>query len=77
MDMSIDIKSEEIQDVLKQLTRQDFLHVGMDQIAYINNSSDGMFSIHAADGSQISIMDSYDTALAAIHINDLQAVTLH
>lgn len=68
--------------LLKQLTIQDFLNVGLDQVAYIkcvegNLDSSDIYSIHAADGSQISVMDSYDTAVAAIRINDLFPVTVH
>lgn len=68
-------------EVLKQLSAQDFLDVGLDQVAYIRpiiNSGDneGYFSVHAADGSQLSVMDSYDTALAAVRMNDLYPVTL-
>ncbi len=67
---------------LNQLSLQDFLNVGLDQVAYIKHlktdkEAADTFTIHAADGSQISIMDSYDTALAAIRINDLFAVTVH
>lgn len=68
--------------VLEKLTIQDFLDVGMDQVAYIkrienSNPTKSIFSVHAADGSQISIMDSYDTAIAAIRGNDLFPVTVH
>jgi hypothetical protein len=67
---------------LKELTLQDFRDVGLDQIAYIKqvenvNKTAVNFSIHAADGSQISVMDSYDMALAAVRMSDLYPVTLH
>jgi len=75
-------ENEKTIDLLKELTIQDFLNVGIDQVAYIKKSSDvvqdkSSFSIHAADGSQISIMDSHDMALAAIRVNDLYPVTVH
>lgn len=68
--------------MLKQLSAQDFRDVGIDQVAYIkpvdgHNKTIGCFSIHAADGSQLSVMDSYDTAIAAVRMNDLYPVTLH
>jgi len=68
---------------LKDLSHQDFLDVGMDQIAYIRcvaaekKSDPETYVIHAADGSQISVMDSYDTAVAAIRMNDLFPITLN
>lgn len=79
----MDINHNDRPAVLKELSVQDFLDVGLNQIAYIRcletaeKSSSGSYSVHAADGSQISVMDSYDTAVAAIHINDLFPVTLH
>lgn len=68
--------------ILKQLTAQDFLDVGIDQVAYIkpietDSKTAEHYSVHAADGSQLSIMDSYDTAVAAVRMNDLFPVTLH
>ena len=76
------LEKENTMETLKELTNQDFLDVGMDQIAYIRRAKDmtatqEVFAIHAADGSQISIMDSYDMALAAIRVNDLFPVTVH
>jgi len=69
-------------DLLEKLTIQDFLNVGLDQVAYIKHlkndkASAEVFAVHAADGSQISILDSYDTAVDAIRGNDLFPVTVH
>ncbi len=69
------------EDRLKELSIQDFLDVGLNQVAYIrhmpsNDDGDRSYVIYGADGSQISVMDTYDTALAAIRINDLFPVTV-
>lgn len=71
------IEDEKTLELLKELSHQDFLDVGLNQVAYIKCSDNENFSIHAADGSQISVMDSYDTAIAAIRVNDLFPVTVH
>jgi hypothetical protein len=71
------IEDEKALELLKELSMQDFLSVGMDQVAYIRCLEDDNFSVHAADGSQISVMDSYDTAVATIRVNDLYPVTVH
>jgi hypothetical protein len=80
MDQNSNNHEDEL-DLLKSLTIQDFKKVGLDQIAYIREvdmpNDEGHFSIHAADGSQISIMDSYDMALVAVRMSDLHAVTVH
>ena len=71
------LEDEQTLELLKQLTIQDFLDVGLDQVAYIKCADERSYSVHAADGSQISVMDSYDTAIAAIRVNDLFPVTVH
>ena len=80
--MNNDFENENTVGLLEQLTTQDFLDVGMNQVAYIKQSSDPLdnqeiFSIYAADGSQISVMDSYDSAIAAVRVSDLYPVTVH
>ena len=66
----------------EELSVKEFLDVGMNKIAYIrqvdstDETAEETFAVYAADGSQISVMDSYDTAIAAIRINDLYPVTL-
>jgi hypothetical protein len=71
------VSEEKTLELLKELTIQDFLDVGLNQVAYIKCSKDKSFSVYAADGSQISVMDSYDTAVASIRVNDLFPVTVH
>ena len=76
-----DIKEDHYRNLLKKLSVDDFLHVGVNQIAYIKpldcNHDNASYSVHAADGTQISVMESYDMAIAAVRYNDMQPVTLH
>lgn len=67
----------EASDLLKRLSPQEFLGVGMDQIAYIRPVSGSGFSLHAADGTQLSIVSSYNAAVLTARTNDLYPVTLH
>ena len=65
---------------LKAMSEQDLLYLGMNEIAYIRpadgaNEGEG-FAIHAADGSQLSIMEDYDTAIAAARQNELEPIML-
>ena len=68
-------------NLLKELSIQDFLDVGLNQVAYIRRfdkqKTGNSYAIYAADGSQISVMDSYSSAVAVIRVNDLYPVTLH
>ncbi len=67
--------------LLKKLSEDDFLNVGVNQIAYVkpldHMSDKTSYSVHAADGTQISVMHSYDMAVAAVRYNDMHPVTLH
>lgn len=69
-----------VRNFLLSLSNQDFLNVGMHQIAYIRPvtlDEQRAFSIHAADGTPISVTQSFDTAVAAIRHNEMHPVTLH
>ena len=71
---------DEALELLKQLTHQDFLDIGLHQVAYIKRIDDkesDSYAVHAADGSQITVMESYDMAMATIKVNDLYPVTVH
>lgn len=67
-------------DILKNLSKQDFLNFGMQQVAYIRPvqiQSRQAYAIHAADGTPLSIMDTMDTALIAVRHNDMEPIRLH
>ena len=76
-----------IEDFFTELSVQDFLDVGLNQVAYIRrektkadqkseSNSAYNYVVYGADGAQISVMDSYDTAVVAIRLNDLHPVTV-
>ena len=71
--------SSDTQDFFKQLDWQDFLTLGIEQVAYIRPTQieDQLaYAICAADGTTLSVMESYESALGAIHSNDMDATTL-
>jgi hypothetical protein len=73
----MDPKHDQVRHLLEQLSAKDFLNIGLHQVAYIRSVPGGEFSVHAADGSLLSLVDSFDTALAAVRHNDMQPVTVH
>lgn len=80
--MSDSNKDNDVLKALAELSIKDFLTVGLDQVAYIKHiknldKASDAFAVHAADGSQLSVMESYDMALASLRLNDLHAVTVH
>lgn len=67
-------------DILKALSSDDFLGLGMEQIAYIRPivvRRQDAFAIHAADGTPLSIAESQESALILVRRNDLEPVTVH
>jgi len=69
----------ETQQFFKQLDPQDFLALGIEQVAYIRPmkiEDQSAFAICAADGTTLSVMESYESALGAIHNNDMDVTTL-
>ncbi len=62
------------------MSDQDLALLGMQHIAYLKPvATDGgtAYSIHAADGTRIALMDDRDLALAAILQHDMQPVALN
>ena len=65
---------------LKNLTQNDLLALGLNDIAYLKPATvDGkpVFAIHAADGSQLAYVESREVGLAAMQQYDLEPVSLH
>ncbi len=69
-----------VRDFLKGLSARDFLRIGMDEIAYVlplGGAQKSAFAVYAADGTQLSVLDTMDMAMATMRHNDLLPVTLH
>lgn len=70
---------EEGRQILRNLSNQDFLAFGVNQIAYIkptNVMGKNVFTLHGADGSALAIIDNFDAAVMAVRQNDMEPVTL-
>lgn len=65
-----------MKDMPKQISPQQLLYAGMNQIAYIRQSAEG-FEVHAADGSPMVTLDSLPDAMAAVRQYDMHPVTVH
>lgn len=71
-----------VRTMLAGLSPRDFLKIGMDEIAYVRPLSlrgipKPVYGVYAADGTQLSVLDSMDMAMATMRHNDLLPVTLH
>ena len=66
-------------EFFRDLKSNDFLNLGMEEVAYIRPTrieNQTAYVICAADGTTLSIVDSYENALGAIYSNDMSATTL-
>lgn len=50
--------------------------VGMETLAYIRPVSEG-FGVFAADGTQLAVFDSEESAYVTVRQNNLQPVSIH
>lgn len=67
-------------DLLRDLTTQDFLSFGLHDIAYIKAvevAGQKAFAVHAADGTPISVVESFDLAEMSIMQSELETVPVH
>ena len=65
---------------LEQISNQDFLALGVNDVAYIKPVEMGgqaVFAVHAADGQQIAVMANRDLAEAAIRRNEMEPLSIH
>ena len=70
----------DLERTLRGLSSQDFLSLGLSQVAYVKPlEQDGhsYFAVYAADGTEIAVLASRDAAYAAIRQHDMEPLTLH
>ncbi|HCI47216.1 MAG TPA: hypothetical protein DFI00_07965 [Rhodospirillaceae bacterium] len=62
------------------LTTQDFLTFGINDVAYIRTiMEDGAekYAVHAADGTELAVIDHLGQAIATIQHNELEVASVH
>jgi hypothetical protein len=72
-------KIEEGRNVLRNLSHQDFLAFGVNQLAYIKPVSvmgRQAFTLHGADGAPLAVIDSFEGAVIAARQNDMEPIPL-
>lgn len=73
-------ETTDVRDLMRNLSRQDFLNLGVSQIAYVREvevENKPAFAIYGADGSQINIAETTDGAASLLIQNDLEPITVH
>lgn len=75
-----DIDSIQPREILKNLSSQDFLNFGVEDVAYIRPvtvEGASAFAIHRADGTPISVAESMDAAIMSARYNDLEPLAVN
>ena len=65
---------------LKHLPAKDFAMLGLQYVAYVKpvvTQQQVAWSVHAADGSQIAVLNKRDVAFAAVRQQDLEPLSVH
>ncbi len=65
---------------LRQITPQDLAALGVPNIAYIKPKTvDGqlVFAVHAADGAELALLTSRESAFAAVKQNNMEPLSVH
>jgi len=66
--------------LFRHLSPEDFAAFGVDHMAYVKPvlvNGVAAFSIHAADGTPLTVLPDRDVASAAVRQNDLEPVSVH
>ena len=74
------MKNEPHSELLKHLSPQAFQAFGMGHVAYVRPvaiQNRKVFSLHAADGTALTLVDSLEGALVLARQNDLDPVKVH
>lgn len=70
----------EIFNKLRDISAQDFLALGKEQVAYVRPVKvDGKkaYAVHAADGTPMIVLESYNSAMNMLVREDMVPATLH
>lgn len=65
---------------LKTITSQDFLRLGVSEVAYIKPLQvigHTLYAVHAADGTPLAMAETAQAAAILARQNELQPVTIH
>jgi len=65
---------------IRHMSARELAYFGMQDIAYVKrivaNDAAG-YAIHAADGTQIAVLDDRDVAFATLRQHDLEPLSVH
>lgn len=73
-------RDQEVIDQLRQISPEGLSHLGTPDIAYarpIHAGQRTVFALHAADGAQVTVLESRDAVEIAARENEMILVSVH
>lgn len=67
-------------ETTRHMSLQDLAALGLSHVAYVKPVTiDGraVYAIHAADGTEMAVMEDRDVALTAIRVHNLEPMSVH
>jgi hypothetical protein len=67
-------------ETARHMSLQDLAALGLSHVAYVKPVTiDGraVYAIHAADGTEMAVMEDRDVALTAIRVHNLEPMSVH
>jgi hypothetical protein len=67
-------------ETIRQMSLKDLASLGLSHVAYVKPVTvDGraVYSIHAADGTEMAVMEDRDIAVTAIRVHNLEPMSVH
>ena len=65
---------------IREISPQALMAMGVSDLAYVRPiqiEGQDLFAVYAADGTQLTVLPSYELAVATIRRNDLEPVSIH
>lgn len=70
----------DVKELTENLGNKELLNFGLQDMVYVRPvvmDDQELYAIHAADGTPLSIMESYENAMHKINESDMHAATIH
>jgi len=67
-------------ETIREISPQALMTMGVSDLAYVRPiqiEGQNLFAVYAADGTQLTVLPSYELAVVTIRRNDLEPVSIH
>ncbi len=67
-------------ETLRDISTQDFAMLGVQDVAFVKPvrvDGEAVYSIHAADGTEMGVVSNREVAFAAVRQHDMEPLSVH